>query len=94
MAVPQLPSSDPLSTMLRGMDPDVAWTMAEVPAVRVETIARNEEEADAPSGEVGGSGSAAGLVIGGAAIALGHLVAVGPRRRRPPLTAAFRPIVR
>src|SRR5262249_51903292 len=92
-AVLGLPSADLLPLTLRGLDRKRTGPVAEVPAVRLESTAQRQEEANTPSGEVGGPGPAAGLVLGGAAIALAHRVVVGPGRRRRPLTAAFRPKV-
>jgi subtilase family serine protease len=92
-AVPGSPSADLLPVSLQGLDRNRDEPVAVVPAVWLESTARREEEADAPSGEGGAPGPAAGLVLGGAAIALAHRVVVGPGRRRRPLTAAFRAMV-
>jgi hypothetical protein len=91
--IPGSPTADLLPVRLRGLGRKRNTPVTEVPAVRLESTARREEEVDVPSGAVGGPGPAAGLVLGGAAIALAHWVVVGPGRRRRALVVAFRPIV-
>ena len=66
----------------------------EAVAVRVEWRSLSEEEADATSTDAAGTGPAAGVMIAGAVAVLGHRVILGPGRRRRPLSAAFRPMVR
>src|SRR5262249_52751583 len=57
------PSADLLPVTLQGPDRKRNGPVAEVPAVRLESTARKEEDSEAPSGEVGGPRPAAGLVL-------------------------------
>jgi subtilase family serine protease len=63
-------------------------------AIRLDRSRPTEEEADTGSAVASAPGSGPGLMIAGAVVALGHRMVFGPRRRRRPVSSAFRPMVR
>ena len=66
----------------------------EAPAFPVDSSSRDAKEADTRSEEEDGSESAAGLVLAGGAVALGHGIELGSETGvDAPMTAAFRPVL-
>jgi subtilase family serine protease len=82
------PAPGALSSTPIEIDGTLVGPFAPASAVRVDSKGRGDEEADVPPA------SAAGLVLGGAVIALGHRVVLGHSRRARPLTAAVRTVGR